>query len=108
MENKNPKEKRFRWKSYHAETTKPIHIVLKVETTDKKDTDRMTAADFPATFSQFKEGIQLINETKAPEWLDTKVKIKEVDISNDDRPKIAKIKDCWTEAQTKEIVNLLK
>ena len=36
----------------------------------------MTAADFPATFSQFKEGSQLINETKAPKWLDAKVKIK--------------------------------
>ena len=36
------------------------------------------------------------------------MKIKEVDISNDDRPKIAKIGDYWTEAQTTEIVNLLK
>ena len=61
-----------------------------------------------ATFSQFKEGSQLINETKAPEWLDAKVKTKEVDISNDDRPKIAKIGDYWIEAQTTEIVNLLK
>ena len=53
----------------------------------------MTAADFPATFSQFKEGSQPINEAKAPEWLDAKVKTKEVDISNDDRPKIANIGD---------------
>ena len=44
----------------------------------------MTAADFPATFSQFKEGSRPINETKAPEWLDAKVKTKEFDISNDD------------------------
>ena len=44
----------------------------------------MTAVNFLATFSQFKELSQLINETKAPEWLDTKVKIKEVNISNDD------------------------
>ena len=47
----------------------------------------MTIADFPATFSQFKEGSQPINEAKAPEWLDAKAKTKEVDISNDDRPK---------------------
>ena len=108
MENQNPKGKSFRWKPNHDETTKPIRTVLKVETNDKEDIDRMTAADFPATFSQFKEGIRLINETKAPEWLDAKVKIKEVNISNDDRPKIAKIGDYWTEAQTTEIVNLLK
>ena len=68
----------------------------------------MTATNFPTTFSQFKEGPRLINETKSPKWLDVKVKIKEVDISNDDRPKIAKIGDYWTEAQTTKIVNLLK
>ena len=37
------------------------------------------------------EGSRPINETKAPEWLDAKVKTKEVDISTDDRPKILKI-----------------
>ena len=51
MENKNPEGKSFRWKSYHSETTKPIHTVLKVETADKEDTDGMTTTDFPATFS---------------------------------------------------------
>ena len=51
LENENTEGKRFRWKSNHVEMTKPIHIVLKVETTDKEDTDRMTTANFPATFS---------------------------------------------------------
>ena len=84
MENEKSEGKSFRWKSNHAETTKPIRTVFKVETTDKEDIDRMIATEFPATFSQFKEGSRLINETKAPKWLDAKVKIKEVDISNDD------------------------
>ena len=84
MENENPEEKSFQWKSYHSETTKPIHTVLKIETADKEDTDRMTTANFPATFSQFKEGSQPINEAKAPEWLDSKVKTKEFNISSDD------------------------
>ena len=44
----------------------------------------MTAPNFSATFSQFREGSQPINEAKAPEWLDAKVKTKEVDISNDE------------------------
>ena len=51
MENKNLEGKSFRWKSYHLETTKPIRTVLKVGTTDKQDTDRMTVADFPVTLS---------------------------------------------------------
>ena len=88
--------------------TKPIRTVLKVETTDKEETDRMFATNFPATFSQFKEGSRPINESKAPEWLDAKVKTREFDISNDDRPKMAKIGDYWSEEQTTEIVNLLK
>ena len=46
----------------------------------------MRAEDFPASCSHFKEGSQQINESKAPKWMDTKVKTKEVDISNDDRP----------------------
>ena len=54
MENKNMEVKILRWKSYHSETTKPICTVLKVETVDKEDTDRMTAAGFPTTFLEFK------------------------------------------------------
>lgn len=32
--------------------------------------------------------------------MDTEIKTKEVDIPNDDRPKLAKIGDYWTEEQT--------
>ena len=73
--------------------TKPIRTVLKVGTSDKDDTTQMTATDFPTTFSQFKEGSRQINEAKAPECLDAKVKTREFDISNDDRPKMANIGD---------------
>ena len=76
LENENTKGKSLRWKSNHVKMTKPIRTVFKVETTDKEDTDRMTAADFFATFSQFKEGSQPINEAKALEWLHAKVKTR--------------------------------
>ena len=68
----------------------------------------MTTTDFPATFSQFKEGSRPMNEAKAPEWMDAKVKTKEFDISNDERPKMAQIGDYWSEEQTTEIFDLLK
>ena len=51
LENEHTKGKSFGWKTDHIETTKPIYSFLKFETTDKLDLDRMTAADFPATFS---------------------------------------------------------
>ena len=63
-------------------------MIFKIESTNKDDTDRMTTTDFLATFYQFKEGSQHINESKAPEWMDAKVKTKEIDISNDNRPKM--------------------
>ena len=85
LENENWEGKSFRWKSNHVKTTKLIHTVFKVETTKKEDTNRMTTTKFPTTFSEFKEGSRPINEAKAPEWLDAKVKIREVGISNDDR-----------------------
>ena len=68
----------------------------------------MTTIDFPATFSYFKEGSRQINESKAPGWMDAKVKNKEIDISNDNRPKMAKIGNYWSEEQTTEIGDLLK
>ena len=74
--NENTEGKRFRWKSNHVEMTKPICTVLKVETIDKQDTNRMTTADFLSTFSQFKEGSQPINEAKALEWLDSEFKTR--------------------------------
>ena len=66
--------KRFRWKYDHPETTKTIREILKIESTEKEDPERMTAEDFPASFSQFKEGSRQINERKVPEWMETKVK----------------------------------
>ena len=68
----------------------------------------MTATKFLPTFSQFKEGSRQINESKAPEWMDAKVKTKEIDISNDNRPKMARIGNYWSEKKTTKIIDLLK
>ena len=87
---------------------KPIRTILQVESTDKEDTDRMIAAELPTLFSQFKEGNRQINESKALEWVDAKVKTKEVNISNDDWPKMERIGYYWDDEQTTKIVNLLK
>ena len=40
--------------------------------------------------------------------MDVKVKTKEINISNDNTPKMARIGDYWSEEQTTKIVNLLK
>ena len=68
----------------------------------------MTAAYFLATFSEFKEGIQQINEINMPEWMDAKFKTIEINISNDNKTKMEKIGDYWSEEKTREIVDLLK
>ena len=48
------------------------------------------------------------HKIKVPEWMDAKVKTKEIDISNDNRPKMVRIGDYWSEEQTTKIVDLLK
>ena len=68
----------------------------------------MTVADFLATFSQFKEGIRQINESKEPTWMDAKVKTIKINISNHNRTKMARIGDYWSKEQIIEIVDLLK
>ena len=40
--------------------------------------------------------------------MDAKVKTKEFDISNDERQKMARISNYWSEEKTTEIINLLK
>ena len=57
--------------------TRPTKTIFKIQTTKKKtDPKRLTVKDFPPEFSQFKEGSQKINESKAPEWMDAKMKTK--------------------------------
>ena len=49
-----------------------------------------------------------IDESKEPTWMGEKIKTKEVNISNDESPKIENIGDYWNEEQTLEIINLPK
>jgi hypothetical protein len=42
------------------------------------------------------------------EWMDVEIKKKEFDISNDDRPKMVRIGDYWSDKKKTDIVNILK
>ena len=53
---------------------KPTKTILKFEETEKEEPEQMTTKDFPPSFSQFKEGIQKINESKAPDGWTHKLK----------------------------------
>ena len=41
-----------------------------------------------------------MNESQAPEWMDAKIKIKEVNIVNEGQQKMARIGDYWSIQQT--------
>ena len=43
-----------------------------------------------------KEEERKINEAKAPEWMDARIKTKEVNILVYDQPKLEKIGDYWS------------
>ena len=53
LENEHTYGRIFQWKTDHSEMIKLIRTIFKMESTDKDDTDRMTATDFLETFSQF-------------------------------------------------------
>ena len=62
----------------------------------------------PPKYSEIKEGKRDLDETKAPEWMDAKIKIQEINIAKEGDPKMARIGDHWSKQQTIEIVDLLK
>ena len=74
-----------------------MRTIFKVKKSKKEYLERLSVVEFPPTFSQCKEGNQQTNEIKSLELMDAKFNIKEVDISNDDRPKMEKIGDYWNE-----------
>ena len=92
----------------------------KAEIEEKEE--KIGERDFPPHYSKIKEEKRDINDTKAPEWLDAKIKIKEVNIANEGQPKIAKIVDYGriikpqrqliysknTKMSLQEIINTLK
>lgn len=59
---------------------------------EKKENEKSSQLAFPPRYKEIKVGEETLNELKAPNWMDAKVKIKEVYISNDDWPKMAQLR----------------
>jgi hypothetical protein len=64
--------------------------------------------EFSSSYNQVVEGERQLDESKEPKWMNAEIKTTEFDISIDDRPKMARIVDYWSDKQTMEIVDLLK
>jgi hypothetical protein len=82
-----------------------VKSVLSIATEQKEDHEQ---PDFPKIFTKIEERECHLDKAKPPEWMDAEIKIKEFDISNDDRSKMVQIGDYWFDKQTADIVNLLK
>ena len=65
---------------------KLVRTLFKIESTDKDNTDGTTTT----------------------EWMETIFKTIDIDISNDNRLKMARIDDYWSKEKIIEIVDLLK
>ena len=90
-----------------------IKTLYKISTEQKPDQEntkeeKLGEQAFPPQYSEIKEGEQEIYESKAPEWMDVNIKIKELNIAKEGEPKMARIGDYWSDQQTTEIVDLLK
>jgi hypothetical protein len=82
-----------------------VKSVLNISKEEKEDHEQ---PEFPESFTRIKEGEHYLDKEKPPEWMDVEIKTKEFNISNDDRPKMARVGDYWTEKETTNIVDLLK
>lgn len=94
-------------------STLKLRLSIKSQPKKKKEKDNQEDEEhgekyYPPHDSEIKEGEIQINESKALEWMDSKIKVKEYNISIEGQPKMAKIGDYWSEQHTTKIINLLK
>lgn len=67
---------------------------------DKLEEEERGEKEYPPHYWETKEGEMHINESKAPKWMDVKIKIKEFNTAIEGWPKMARIGDYWSEQQT--------
>ena len=90
--------KSFQLKNNHPLGEVKVKTLYKIETEEKLNEENIEEEktgeqDFPPQYSEIKEGKRELNETKALEWMDAKIKIKEINIAKEGPPKMAKIGD---------------
>ena len=67
---------------------------------DNTEEEKMREQDFLPPLLRNQRGKRDINDPKAPEWMDAKIKIKEVNSANEGQPKMDRIWDYWSDQQT--------
>ena len=101
----------FQWKPNHPLVDCKVKTTMRITTKQKIPTPQEEEDGkryFLSSYLEVKEENGQRSEHKSPEWMDTEIKTKEVDISIDDISKLAKIGDYQTKEKTTKIVNLLK
>ena len=93
--------KSFQLKKNHPLGKIKVKTLYKIET-EKKPTEENIEEDKPGEqnsppqYFEIKEGKRELNETNALEWMDAKIKTKEINIAKDNQPKMARISDYWS------------
>ena len=94
--------KSFQLKKNHPLGNIKVKTLYKIETEEKPTIESIAEEkpreqDFPPQYSKIKQGKRDVDESKAPKWMDAKIKIKEINIAKEGNPKMAKIGDYWSE-----------
>ena len=94
--------KSFQLKKNHPLGNIKVKTLYKIETEEKPTKENIEEEkpgdqDFPPQYSKIKEGKRDLDETKASEWMDAEIKIKEINIAKEGDPKMARIGDYWSE-----------
>ena len=95
-------ENSFQLKKNHPLGNIKVKTLYKIETEEKPteeniEEEKPREQDFPPQYSKIKEGKGELDETKALEWMDAKIKIKEINITKEVASKMARIGDYWSE-----------
>ena len=90
--------KNFQLKKNHPLANIKVKTLYKIETEEMPtieniEEEKPREQDFQPQYSEIKEGKRYLDETKAPEWMDAKIKTKEINIAKEGDPKMARICD---------------
>jgi hypothetical protein len=105
MENTTCLGQSFQWKSDHPAMQNHVKSILKIS---KEEKEEIEWPEFPSIFTKIEEGDRHLEEAKPPEWMNVELNTKEFNISNVNRPKMARVGNYWMEKETFDIVDLLK
>jgi len=106
MESERSYGKSFIWKINYEEKQWPLKTVYRTKIFEKENKPpkrKDHKIDFLQHYIEIIKVERINDESQLVNWMDAKIKVKEFNISTNDRPKMASIADYWSEKEKQEM-----